>query len=388
MTSKELSSFEDWDRKNGLIRGELENSEGVVVIEDENWADADDDNLKGNWEQITKEILQPVLNSADSHPEGQVKLDQEEVVETLAESEFISDESDQGEYLQASLLLHYLVEEGVYERQGGQIQVLDEFKSDSDEYTKLNWTAFLSVTVEKISNSIELAEDQEEKIAKMAELDDSDITTDTDVIPGPTDAQSIKELFEDLSRMTGVDLADIQKGRRQDEWAPSGMDEDGMPLPPEGVDDRWEYAKVINRLNAKRKVGVGGGGGDTDDETTIDDVRGRINAKIEELREYGIEMKQTEKTLRRMSIPDIANIPEVRQSLQTAMGIGSSMFNGNRVGEEDTQAIAEGLSSLATGQEIADVEKEPDGETETDDDETDIVDDDLEELFDDEPQHE
>lgn len=391
MTSNTVT-FEDTAREDGLVKGQLENGEGVVVIEDENWTGTDDDSLKGNWEQITKEILQPILNSADSHAEGQVKLDQAEVVDTLTESDIVSDEFDEEEYLQASLLLQHLVEEGVYERQGEQILVLDEFKSDSDEYNKLNWTAFLSVTIEKIANSIEVAEDQEEKIAKMADLDDSDITTGTDPIPSPADAQSTQELFEDLSRITGVGLADIREGRREDEWAPSGMDEHGMPQPPEGVGDRWEYAKIVNRLNAKRKVGVGKG--TDEDETTVDDVMGRLNAKIEQLREYGIEMQQTEKNLRRMSIPDIANIPEVRQTLQTAMGIGSSMFNGNPVGEEDTEEVATGISKLAADQEIADVEEaeretedEGDGPVETEDEE-DLVDDNLEGLFDDEPQHE
>ena len=355
---KEFNKIEEGE---ALIRGELANGDGVVTVENNNWTETNQDDIEGNWEEITKKILEAELNTTQDPTEGKVRIEEERAHKILRSSDIISGSTEQEQEYQASLLLQYLVDQGVYQKSGSEVVVLDELApgstTGSNEYNRLNWSAFLSLVLERINNTIKIAEDQEEKIAEMYENDS--IGTSVSKIPTPEESKSEKELIEDLSRVTGVSPYDIQEKEKQDKWTPPGKDQDGQYYAPDQVDDRWEYVKIWSKLKAKQEAsGLGTNAGDGNNIEDAEDVRGRINSQIEQMRQYGIEIQEMEPNLRRTAIPTIANLPELQETLEDALQMGGNLFNGAAVGEEDTEEVVNGVANMASDYEFEGVERD------------------------------
>lgn len=370
--------FTEVDRFDGQIRGELANDGGVVTTPDKNWEEIQEGELRGNWEEITSSILIKSLDSPDQQQTNRLSLDEERVVDILSNSDIINADHKTESRLQASLLLEYLVSEGVYKRDGDEIVVLEELSVDSDLKTQMNWCAFFSTTRKKIQNSVKIAEDRAEKIADM-------ISTGEEMRPEVE--ESTEELLEDLNRIT------------DGEWEPQGYDKDNLPIPPEGVDDedKYEYMELIGELNAKNTVNIrvdpNNNGGRTIEP---EDARKRLNVKVKQLKRHVDELEKGEVQLRNNSIIDIADIPGVMQTLNSVMNLAPAMFNGNPVGEEDPEEVSEGIRQLAREKGVdldsdeEEIEEEPAGLVDEETEEA--VSDETEEessgvLFDDEAQH-
>jgi len=166
-----MPHYDTIDTKDGDIKGELADG-GVVTIPDKAWTDVDENTLEGNWEQVTKTIVEDVINTGSletDDPEGTLSVDHDRFVDTIADSSIVEHKKPETKRQRAELLLEHLICEGVYERRGREIVVLDKSNAPSDEFARLNWAVFFSQAGEKIDSVIQSAESQREAAAETIE---------------------------------------------------------------------------------------------------------------------------------------------------------------------------------------------------------------------------
>jgi len=198
--------------KDGVIEGELADG-GVVTIPDKAWTDVDEDTLEGNWEQVTRTIVEEVIQAGALQIDDSwetLSVDHDRFVDTLADSSIVEHKEPKMERQRAELLLEHLTREGVYERRGTEILVLDELDAPSDEFAKLNWTVFFSHANEEIDSIIQGAESQREAAAEMGKNEtQAQLAAD---IPQMSRVKSLFSEFEQELRETAIkDIADIPR---------------------------------------------------------------------------------------------------------------------------------------------------------------------------------
>lgn len=220
--------------KDGLIKGELANG-GVVNIPNKEWAKINEDTLEGNWERITRTVIKKTIDSHSTETPDSAEMflvDYDRFVDSLIGSSIIEHDNPETERQRAELLLEHLIGEGVYKRREQDVVVLDDLEDLSDEFSKLNWAAYFSYVVEEIDSILEYiknkkAEIMEHIVKKMRTGPDTD-----------TDLPSERELLEELKLITGSSVE------------PVGVDENGHPVPPEGVapKNKWKYKRILTEL--------------------------------------------------------------------------------------------------------------------------------------------
>lgn len=325
-----MTDFNTIITEDGFVKGELADG-GVVTVSDEDWTEADEDTLEGNWEQATRAVVKDIMDTESLGTDVQsgeaVSVDHGRFVDALIDSSIVEHSDSTEERQRAELLLEHLVREGVYERRGEEIVVLDEFDFSSDEFTKLNWTAFFSYAVEEINSVVKSAENQKETIVEIFNSA-GDYTAD----PIDTGLPTKREVFEDLKRVTGTKIE------------PAGYDASGFPIPPEGVadDDEWEYKKTWRHLQTIKKFQTGGGEGGP----SIDEIEKRLAAEINELKVVATQITGIERELREASIREIANMPEVQEQVQMIQQFASSVLVGEP-GEKSPEVTAETIKKQA-----------------------------------------
>lgn len=327
-----MTEFDTITTEDRFIKGELADG-GVVAISDEEWTEADEDTLEGNWERATRAIVKEIMDTeslgTDIQSGETVSVDRDRFVDALTDSSVVAHDNPQEERRRAELLIEHLVREEVYERRGEEIVVLDEFDYTSDEFTKLNWTAFFSYAVEEINSVVESAENQKEAIAEMFERS-GDLGTE----PIDTDLPTKRELLEDLKRITGS------------EFEPVGRDELGDPIPPDGVapEDKWEYKQIwadfetIQNFSIDREPGIVDG---------PDDIEGRLGRDIRKMKRVASRIQQIEQELREASIKEIANMPEVQKKIRMI----KQFAGGVLVGGTEEQNLEETATSIVNAAE-------------------------------------
>lgn len=205
-----MPSYDTIVIKDGVIEGELADG-GVVTIPNKAWTEIDEDSLEGNWEQVTRTIVEDVIDARSletDHPWETLSVDYDRFVDTLADSSIVEHKEPKTERQRAELLLEYLTREGVYERRGPEIVVLDELDAPSDEFAKLNWTVFFSHASEEIDSVIQGAESQREAAEEMNENE-----TQAQLAIDIRRMSRVKLLFsefeQELRETAIIDVADI-----------------------------------------------------------------------------------------------------------------------------------------------------------------------------------
>ncbi len=328
-----MTDFNTIIAEDGFVKGELADG-GVVTVSDDDWTDADEDTLEGNWERATRAVVKDIMDTESLGTDVQsgetVSVDHDRFVDALIDSSIVEHKDSTEERRRAELLLEHLVREGVYERRGEEIVVLDEFDFSSDEFTKLNWTAFFSYAVEEINSVVESAENQKEAITEMFEQADGSGT-----VPIDTDLPSRRELMEDLKRVTGSNIE------------PAGFDENDHPIPPEGVapEDEWEYKQVWEDLSMMEEFQI------DDDRIEVVDPTEALGLEIRKMKRVAARIQKIEQQLREASIGDIANMPEVQEKIEMIQTFADSVLAGNTE-ERNTKEIAESIKQSAQQEDI------------------------------------
>lgn len=330
-----MTDFNTIIAEDGFVKGELADG-GVVTVSDEDWTDADEDTLEGNWERATRAVVKDIMDTESLGTDVQsgetVSVDHGRFVDALIDSSIVEHEDSTEEQQRAELLLEHLVREGVYERRGEEIVVLDEFDFSSDEFTKLNWTAFFSYAVEEINSVVESAENQKETIAEMFERS-GDLGTE----PIDPDLPSEAEVMEDLQRITGSKYKAV------------GRDEMGFPVPPEGVapEDEWEYKMLWDDFETIQNFDIDTG----EIGTGRDQIEGQLAAEIRKMKRVASRITDIERQLREASIKDIANMPEVQEKIQMIQEFADSVLVGES-GGENLEETAKALEEAAKKHDI------------------------------------
>lgn len=329
-----MTDFNTIIAEDGFVKGELANG-GVVTVSDDGWTEADEDTLEGNWEQATRAVVKDIMDTESLGTDVQsgetVSVDQDRFVDALIDSSIVEHEDSTEEQQRAELLLEHLVREGVYERRGEEVVVLDEFDFSSDEFTKLNWTAFFSYAVEEINSVVESAENQKKTIVEMFER-----TGNLGTEPIDTDLPSEGEVVEDIQRITGPD------------YKPAGRDKNGFPVPPEGVasEDEWEYKMLWADFETIQSFGIS-----NDISTHQDEIEGQLAAEIRRMKRVASRITDIERKLREASIKDIANMPEVQKQIQMIQQFADSVLVGN-ADESDLNETTKALEEAAKRHDI------------------------------------
>ncbi|MDB2253077.1 hypothetical protein PM033_15125 [Halorubrum ezzemoulense] len=170
-----MTSYDTIVIKDGVIEGKLADG-GVVTIPNKAWTEIDEDSLEGNWEQVTRTIVEDVIDARfleTDDPGETLSVDHDRFVDTLADSSIVEHNEPETERQRAELLLEHLTREGVYERRGRKVVVLDELDASSDQFSKLNWSVFFSSVSKKFDSVIQNTEAQKEVwMETFAELDE------------------------------------------------------------------------------------------------------------------------------------------------------------------------------------------------------------------------
>jgi hypothetical protein len=318
------------DEDNGLIKGEMSDDGGVVAISKEDWTETNEDELTGNWEEITQTIIDNVLDAGSLRDgvetDSSVSVKRDEVADILSDSSIINHEDEDEERLRAELLIEYLCLEGVYHEQGDEIVVLDDFDETSDMFSKLNWSAFFSYAVDEINTVVKSAENQKRTIVEMFERSGEGLGTDT--VP---DLPSKEELMEDLRRITG---------KRTE---PVGY-ENGFPKPPKGVDpeDEWEYKQIVKDLETIENFTV-----QPPEEGNRKAIEEELQAQIRRMERVASKMQEIEGDVRNAAIKDIAEIPKLQEQIEQYREFTVGIFSGETSKDrEDEDEQVEHASSV------------------------------------------
>ncbi len=329
-----MTDFNTIIAEDGFVKGELADG-GVVTVSDEEWTEADEDTLKGNWERATRAVVKDIMDTESLGTDVQsgetVSVNHGRFVDALIDSSIVKHEDSTEERRCAHLLLEHLVREGVYERRGEEIVVLDEFDFSSDEFTKLNWTAFFSYAVEEINSVVKSAENQKNTIVEMFEQ-----TGNLGTEPIDTDLPLEREVIEDLQRITGP------------EWEPAGRDKNGFPVPPEGVapENEWEYKMLWADFETIQGFGIS-----DEISTDQDEIEGKLAAEIRRMKRVASRITDIEQKLREASIKDIANMPEVQEQIQMIQQFADSVLVGSE-GEPDLNETTKALEEAAKRHDV------------------------------------
>lgn len=325
-----MTDFNTIIAEDGFVKGELADG-GVVTVSDEDWTEASEDTLEGNWEPVTRAVVRDIMDKESLDTDVQsgetVSVGYDRFIDAIIKSSIVEHDDSEEERQRAELLAEHLVREGVYERRGQEIVVLDEFNFSSSEFTKLNWTAFFSYAIEEINSVVESAENQKETIAQMFERADG-IGSDS---IGSDDLPTRRELTEDLKRITGSTVD------------PVGVDERGLPVPPEGVapEDEWEYREIIEDWDTIEKFQI-----EQEGDTDVEDITKELAIEIRKMKRAGSQITKIEQQLREASIRDIANMPEVQEKIQMIQAFADSVLAG-RTGEREPEETAKSIKQFA-----------------------------------------
>jgi hypothetical protein len=317
-----VHKYDNIDRKNGMIRGES-NEYGVVSVPDSQWGEVE--NFEGNWEEITQTIIENAykLDSVDDV----TKLDYDDIVEILRKEDIVNyDPSDvqdselieKEERRKAELLLEFLVDEGIYEKEGNKVTILQAIEPQTGEYAKFNWANFLTVTASRFKEVVQRAKNMKEDISEYYE----EINVN-DVDPAETKGK----LLEDLMQITGADSPE--------EAQPKEITADGRYIPPESVKERdiYEYKQKMRRLKAwdVTDIGITTGGG-----TKIKPEE-QIDVFMDEIKTYKERFEALEGKMRKKSIPEIINLDDIQEDLQQALNVAgaANVLNDRSIETED-----------------------------------------------------
>lgn len=322
-----MSKFETIVTGDGFVKGELTDG-GVVTISDEEWAETNEEEMEGNWEEVTQLIVREFMDAEspaqDVQSDETVSLDRDRVVDILAASSVVEAKNSKEEQRRAELLVEYLVSEGVYEQKEQSVVILNEFDKSSDLYTRLNWTSFLSYVRTELKSTVDTVERQKETV-----LDMFDRAGEFGMDQVETDLPTQEELLEDLKRMTGS------------EWKPQGEDELGYAIPPEGVDDEWEYKMTFNDIETIKDWNPTG-----IDDGKRGEIEGRLVAEIREMNRIADQTQSLETDLRKASIREIANLPQVQEQIEAIKQLSSEIFGVDK-SETDLEESVQMIENLA-----------------------------------------
>lgn len=298
-----------------MIRGESEEY-GVITVPDDEWDEIK--NFEGNWEDITETIIKKAYQS---DAEDITTLRYDNVVEILRNEDIVNFEpsSDQDEETinkeeqkKAELLIDYLINEGIYDREGDKVTVLQGLEPTSSEYVKFNWSVFLTVTADRFEDVVEQAKDMKDQIS-----DYYDRIGANDVNPDKTK----RKLIDDLYQLTD--------GNSREDIQPKRVTADNRIIPPDSVLDRdkYEYKEKLRELEAWELTDVPTPEEQEGEGEGIEPIK-QLDVFMKELNVYTQRFRSMESEMRERSIPEIVNLEGIVEDLEQAKNIatGAGVF--------------------------------------------------------------
>lgn len=358
-----VKKFDNIDRTNGVIRGESDDY-GVISVPDEDWDEIED--FEGNWEEITETIISTVYEKNISDSREELQLDYDTVVEILRDKGIVSYDIDDDnedsiddetiekqETRKAELLLEFLIDQDIYQIEGGDIGIVQTLKPSANEFVKFNWSAFLTVTAERLDKVVKQSKKMKENIA-----DYYDNIGANKIDPKNTK----KQLLQDLNSITGA--------KTKEDAMPKKVEENRI-VPPDSVHerDKYEYKKKIRRLDALKVTE-----NHQQHELEIDPIK-QLGVYIDELETYSNKFHNLEKDMRKKSIPQIVDLHGVQEDMQNAIAIANNFGVMGERSTNDVESLGDSIGELASevgfefggaDEDVTETDRVPEGtETET-----------------------
>lgn len=315
--------------KDGLIKGELAHGR-VVTIQNKEWAKVNEDTVEGNWERITRTVVKKIIDAHSTETPDSVEMflvDHDRFVDALINSSIIKHDDPETERQRAELLLEHLIGEGVYKRREQEVVVLDDLEDLFDEFSKLNWAAYFSYVVKEIDSILQYIENKNAEIIEHIEKK---------MRGGPetgTDLPSERELLEDLKQITGSCME------------PVGVDENGYPVPPEGVatENEWKYKRIWTNLEVLQNFKRGNA-----------DVQIRIGrwvaTNIKIIKYIASRITEVEQQLREASKKNVDNITEIREETQEIQEFVDTVL----AGKTEKRNVEVALEAMKASRQLTD----------------------------------
>ena len=331
-----VKKFDNIDRKNGVIRGESDEY-GVISVPDEDWDEIED--FEGNWEEITETIISTVYEENISESREKLRLDYDTVVEILRDKGIVSynvdaDDEDsiddeiieEEERRKAELLLEFLIDQDIYQMKGEDIGVVQTLKPSASEYVKFNWSAFLTVTAERLDKVVNQAKEMKEDIAEYYDnIGENKIDT----------IETKKKLLKDLESITGAETKEDAMPKRV---------EGNRIVPPDSVSkrDKYEYKKKIRQLDTLNVTEPSKEG-----EPEVDPIR-QLGVYIQDLEFTSKKFNDLESDMRKNSISEVVNLEGVHQDMQDAINIANNFGVMDERNLNDAESVGDTIGEAVT----------------------------------------
>ncbi|MDB2253078.1 hypothetical protein PM033_15130 [Halorubrum ezzemoulense] len=245
-------------------------------------------------------------------------------MDSLIGSSIIEHDNPETERQRAELLLEHLIGEDVYKRREQDVVVLDDLEDLSDEFSKINWAAYFSYVVEEIDSILEYIKNKKAEIMghivkKMRTGPDTD-----------TDLPSERELLEELKLITGSSVE------------PVGVDENGHPVPPEGVapKNKWKYKRILTELKVLQNF----------KKTGNVDVQIKIErwmvTNIKIIKRLTSRTKEVKQRLREAPEKNINTIAEIREGTQEIQEFVDTVLAG-KTNKRNVEVAAEAMKAAS-----------------------------------------
>lgn len=288
--------------EDGMLEG-IDEDGWTVRVDRTDWAEMDGRD-SGRWEDVIKAILFDQMQGGDMDTwgsNGKLVLDRATAATALTEQIREYEFDGEAAVEQAQLVLEYLHQEGIIEREGNEYTILQDPDEVASEAQNISRAAAFEAALDQIDRIIDRTRNRIEELEeKKQQLEITETNTSSP---------------EELRRQ----LRDLCGGRFPD---PAGIDtENGLEVtPPDDIDPSIETryvdlyrSLILAEFHEESKQGIGPG--------DIEDIENKYESKIQALQQRQPFLADMVKRHREAAVNGGENLEEITNVEETITGI-------------------------------------------------------------------